>query len=278
VTGTEIPGDPTFRVLAPLAHCEGIATGPDGSLWTGDEQGKVFRIDPDDESHELVADVGTWVLGLALDADSRVYICAYTEGSILRLDPRSGAVDTYCAGLRTPNWAVFEPEGALYASDSGGEDLEARDGRVVRIPPGGGSFETLNMPPIAFANGMALAPDGTLFVVESFIPRVLAIRDGRTSVYCDLPGTVPDGLALDAEGGLIVTVYQPNKVVRIPPGGGRPETLLDDWTGQRLLTPTNAAFYGSRFRRLAIASLCGWSLYTMDTPWRGQPLVYPSIP
>jgi gluconolactonase len=271
-----IGDESTLRVLAALAHCEGIATGPDGALWTGDEQGRVFRIDPDGGSHEQVADVGTWVLGLALDSASNVYICAYTDGAILRLDPRTGTCEPYRIGLNTPNWALFDAEGGLFVSESGTEDLAACDGRVVRVAPGGEAIDVVPTRPLAFANGMALSTDNTLYVIESFVGRVVAIEDGEASVYCELPGTIPDGLALDDEGGLIVTIFQPNRVVRIPPGGGEAETLLDDWTGQRLLTPTNASFFGPELRSLAIASLCGWSVYAVDLPWRGQPLFYPA--
>ena len=125
---------------------------------------------------------------------------------------------------------------------------------------------------------MALATDGTLYVVESFgEPRVVAVRDDDVETHADLPGTVPDGIALDVDGGMIVTSYQPNKVLRIPPDGGEPETVLADWTGQTLMTPTNAAFFGPDRSNLAIASLCGWTLSAIDTPWRGQPLFYPSM-
>lgn len=268
---------PSFRPLAPVAHCEGVATGPDGVLWTGDELGAIFRVDPADGAHEQVLDIGTWVLGLAADARSRLYVCAYADGSIVRVDPATGERDVYCDGLRTPNWCVFAPDGTLYVSESGPDDYDAREGRVVCIPPGGGSFEPLDLPPLAFANGMALAPDGTLFVAESAVPQVRAIRDGDAPVYCELPGTVPDGLALAADGGILVTSYQPNLVLRIPPGGGEPETFLDDWRGQFMLTPTNATFYGPELRDLAVASLCGWSLSTVETPWPGQPLFYPSL-
>jgi sugar lactone lactonase YvrE len=268
----------SFRVLAPLAHCEGVAAGPDGALWAGDEQGAIFRVDSTTGSHEQVADIGTWALGLAADARSRLYVCAYTDGAIVRLDPATGEQEVDCGGLSTPNWCVFDGDGWLYVSESGPEEYDSLDGRVVRIPPGGGSFETLDLPPLSFANGMALAPDGTLYVAESFEPQVRAVRDGAAPVYCRLPGTVPDGLTLDADGGILVTCFQPNRVLRIPPGGGEPETFLDDWRGTRLLTPTNAAFHGPELRQLAVASLCGWSLCTVETPWRGQPLFYPSLP
>ena len=85
--------NPTFRTLAPLAHCEGVATGPDGLLWTGDEQGRIYRVDPGDGSHEQVAEIDAWALGLCLDADGLVYVCAYDRGSVVRVDPRTGGRD-----------------------------------------------------------------------------------------------------------------------------------------------------------------------------------------
>jgi sugar lactone lactonase YvrE len=280
VTSSAIPGDPTFRRLANLAHCEGVATGPDGALWAGGENGRVYRIDPADGSVDDVGSVGGWALGLCLDADSRVYVCVYDGRAIVRLEPATGRTETYANDglIRNPNWPVFAPDGTLFVSDSGGEDPGDRDGRVLAVPSGGGPAELVETRELAFANGMAMSVDGTLYVLESFEPRVLALRDGALSVHAELPGTVPDGLALDEDGGLIVACYQPNRIVRVPPGGGEPQLVLEDWTGQRLLTPTNVAFFGPERRSLAIASLCGWSLTAIDTPWRGQPLFYPTIP
>jgi sugar lactone lactonase YvrE len=265
-------------MLAPLAHCEGIAAGPDGMLWAGDESGRIFRIDPADGAHEQVADIEAWALGLCLDGDGLVYVCAYDRGAVVRVDPAAGTSEPYADGLGLPNWPAFGPDGTLYVSDSGSEDPNAVAGRVLAVPPGGGAAAPLPIRPLVFANGMAVATDGTLYVVESFgEPRVVTVKNGRVEVYAELPGTVPDGLALDDEGGMIVTSYQPNRVLRIPPGGGEPEILLDDWQGQVLLTPTNAAFFGPDRSSLAIASLCGWSISAIDTPWRGRPLDYPSI-
>lgn len=269
--------NPTFRTLAPLAHCEGVATGPDGVLWTGDEEGRIYRVDPADGSHERVAEIDAWALGLCLDADGLVYVCAYDRGSVVRVDPKTGEVETYAAELGLPNWPVFAADGTLYVSDSGSEDPGAAAGRVLAVPAGGGKGEPLPIRPLVFANGLALGTDGTLYVAESFEPRVVAVRDGEVTLHADLPGTVPDGLALDEEGGIVVTSYQPNQVLRIPPGGGPPEIVLDDWQGQSLMTPTNVAFFGPDRSSLAIASLCGWTLSWIDTPWRGQPLFYPSL-
>jgi gluconolactonase len=279
-----IPGNPTFRTLAAIAHGEAVALGPEGMLWTGDEQGRIWRIDPANGSFAQVAQVDGWAVGLCLDADGRAYVCVYGgAGAIVRVDPATGATEVYTdrvdgTPLATPNWPAFAPDGTLCVSDNGSEDLDECDGRLVRIPPGGGEGEVVPTRPLHFPNGLAFAPDGTLYMIESFSSRVVAVRDDRLEPYAELPGTIPDGLALDREGGLLVACFQPNRVLRIPPGGGEPEILLDDWTGQRMLTPTNVAFYGPDMRDLAIASLCGWRISTVKLPIAGQPLFYPRVP
>ena len=276
-----------IRALAPIAHCEGIAVGPDGMLWAGDERGKLFRVDPGDGSYVEVADVGGIAVGLCLDGEGYVYVCVYDRGLVVRVDPVSGDIETYCdsadgRALASPNWPVFDPAGTLYVSDScikGGELSSKPTGRIVAVCSGSSEAKVVPTRPLAYSNGMALAPDGTLFVIESFgEPRVLAIRGNQMSVYAELPRTVPDGLALDEEGGLLVSCFQPNLIMRVPPEGGELETVLEDWTGQQLLTPTNMAFFGPERRSLAIASYSGTCLYVVDTPWRGQPLSYPSTP
>jgi gluconolactonase len=276
------------RPLAPVAHCEGVAVGPSGAIFAADERGRVFRVELDSRAHEQVADVEGFAVGLCVDGGGLLYVCVYDQGRIARVDPETGAVETYCDSveggpLRAPNWNLFAPDGTMYVSDScddpsGLRFLEERSGRVAAVPRGGGDAAAVQTPPLDYPNGMALGPDGTLYVVETFVePRVIAIRDGAISVVQELPRTVPDGLALDEEGGLLVSMFQPNLIVRIPPGGGEPETVAEDWSGQRLLTPTNIAFCGKDRRLLAIGSLCGWSLSVLEVPWRGRDLEYPDV-
>ncbi len=265
-----------------LDHPEGVAVGPDGTLWAGGEAGQVYRIDPATGESEEVANTGGFVLGLALDAAGRLYVCDMGLPAVLRVDTRTGEVERYCeaaAGTRLacPNWGAFDRDGSFVFSDSGSPDENVRDGRLLRVPPGGGDAEVLDLPPLHFPNGLAFSPAGELVVLESFTPRLSALRDGRLEALAELPGTVPDGIAFTEDGSMVVSSYYPFHLYRVPPGGGAPELLLDDALGQLLPMPTNVAFFGAERRSLAIALLGGWNLMAIDTPFAGAPLHYPDL-
>src|SRR5215203_1171138 len=57
-----------------LDHPEGLAVAWDGSVWCGGELGQVYRIGPDGSSIEQVASTGGCCLGMAFDAEGRLYV------------------------------------------------------------------------------------------------------------------------------------------------------------------------------------------------------------
>ena len=274
----------SLRVLGePLDHVEGVVETPDGALWAGGEAGQLYRFAADASgawSFEQVADTRAgMLLGLASDVSGRLYICAPEQNAILRFDPQTSELATYADGIRTPNVGLFEANGDLIVSDSGSLDLEQGDGTIVRIPAGGGTPEILDLPPLHFPNGLAFLGDGRLAVAESFAPRIAAIdlMSGALEVLVELGRAIPDGLASDVEGGLLVSCFQPNVIYRYHPESGL-GTVIEDWTGQKLLSPTNVAYIGPERRTIAIAGLLGWSLLALDLPWAGVPLILPRVP
>jgi gluconolactonase len=268
-----------LRVVAEgLDHPEGVAPGLAAELYAGGEAGQVYRIDPVAATHEQVADTGGFVLGVAVDGTGAVYACDAGQAAVLRIDIGSGMVESFCesAGgepLTVPNWAAFDAEGSLWLSDSGPEAVDVREGRLVRIPPGGGDGEVLDLPPLHFPNGLCVSPDGTVYVLESLTPRLSALRDSGLEPVAELPGVVPDGLALD-DAGFLVGCYYPFRILRVS-SDGDVQTVLDDPTGIDLIMPTNLAFFGPELRTLAVAQLGGWSVKAIEVPWCGVPLHYP---
>jgi len=116
---------------------------------------------------------------------------------------------------------------------------------------------------LAFANGIAI-DETTLWIIESAAPAVSAMSLDDTELVrvIELERCVPDGLALDAAGGLLISCYQPNQLWRWTEDNGL-ELIFDEWTGELILSPTNVAFCGENLERLALASLCGHDIVTI---------------
>jgi len=113
-------------------------------------------------------------------------------------------------------------------------------------------------------------------MVESYVPTVnrFDLATGEVEEVTRLDGTVPDGVALTAEGGVLVSCYRPNRIVHIE-ASGNVETVAEDPQGTLLAAPTNIAFVGERLDQLVSANLGRWHLSLLDVGLRGVPLHYP---
>lgn len=269
-----------------LDHPEAVAWGPDQKVYAGGEAGQLYRMGLGDSKLEQLARIeGGFLLGLAHDADGNTYACDDRHACVHRITPR-GEVSTYCGGnadqrMRVPNYPVFDDAGHLYVSDSG--EWGKRTGWIWRIAPGGREAEVWDRSACGFTNGMCLSADGrALYVVESSPPLVSRLEinadgsAGRRTVLVELPRQVPDGVALDRNGDLYISLYNPNIIYRLTAGGAL-ITLYDDWEQLMLVAPTNIAFGGVDMSTLIIASLCGWSVHTAPMPVPGLPVRYPKI-
>ena len=274
-----------YVIAAPLDHPEGIATGPDGELYAGGEAGQVYRIDSAAGTAAEIGNTGGFVLGLCHDAAGMIYLCNLdSRPAVLRVDPATGAVGTFCdsAGggpLETPNWPAFAADGSLYFTDSGTEDMNVKNGRLIRVPPGGGDGEVVELDKeLHFPNGMCVDADGTPSVLETLTPRLSRIVDGRVELIAELPGTTPDGVALCTNGAFVVACYYPFRLLYVPPEGGSFDVILDDPTGIHIPMPTNVTFYGAGLTKIAIGSLGGMVVKGIDLGLVGAPLNYPAQP
>lgn len=269
-----------------LDHPEGVAWGPDGFLYAGGESGQIYRIDVETRSSTQLCSTGGFSLGLALDAESAVYVCDLTSSSVLRV-AQDGVVTTYSAGsparpMVTPNYPVFDRHGNLYVSDSG-QWTQGGGGCVYVVRPGGAT-SVWSTNASRFANGMALSPKGDyLYVVESLLPGVIRLpilADGSAGVHevvLELPETVPDGLAFTAGGTLLIACYRPDRIYALDLAGGL-SILADDPLGTNIAAPTNVAFGRADLRSLFIASLGRWHVAELRLDSPGLPLQYPNLP
>ncbi|MGC0367386.1 gluconolactonase [Rhodococcus sp. 27YEA15] len=222
---------------------EGPCFATDGTMYMSDlAHGRILQVSTGGEMSVLCEYDGE-PNGLAIHRDGLIYIADYGRG-ILTLDPKTGAiskvVDRYrFENLRGVSDLVFGPDGALYFSDQGQSDLAHPFGRVFRFRAAEGLH--LLMDGIASPNGLALSPAADMLYVA--VTRANAVyriplrpdgKVGKIGVHLHLSGGSggPDGMAIDAAGGLAVAHYGlgrvcvfdelglPAGVVHVPAGLG----------------------------------------------------------
>jgi gluconolactonase len=262
-----------YRILASgFDHVEGVCWDPvRGCLWAGGEAGQVYRVELDGSVSVVTVIDGGALLGLALDASGALYICDPGNHQVWKVDSQFN-VESFGDSIDYPNYPAFAPDGRLFVSDSG--IFSEASGSIVVIEVDG---STTRVPtrPLAFANGLAIDTT-TLWVIESAAPAVCAMTldSGQLERVIELERCVPDGLAFDAAGGLLISCYQPNQLWRWTKEEGL-ELVFDEWTGELILSPTNVAFYGEELDRLALASLCGHNIVTIAPAHHGAPIRLP---
>jgi len=226
VTTTSIQ---VVAVPGPGAEDVVVAThGPDeGSVFTGTEDGAIWRVSPDGAKVDRVADTGGRPLGIEIDGDGRLLVCDAHRG-LLRVDTSSGGVEAVADsvdGVRMVfcNNAAIAGDGTVWFSDSsrkfGIEEWKAdfvqdtRTGRLLRRDPSGTIATVLDG--LAFANGVALAKDESYVAVAETGARTVVRHwltgpqaGARDHLVQDLPG-YPDNISRGSDGLIWVTLASP---------------------------------------------------------------------
>ena len=252
-----------------LAHPEGVAIHADGSVWCGTEWGDLIRIEADGSRHTLMGSTHGFALGLAFDSAGNCYVCDLKHQAVFKYRASDGSFTPFAAsGILVPNYPlVDERRGVLYVSDSRGNNNVGPG--VFRFDLKSGEGGVWCSAPLDFANGMALAPDGSgLYVVESDRAQVsyIPINDdgsaGAPTVAIANTQNVPDGLAIAGDGTIYVSCYEPSRIYRKRPGAAL-EILIEDPVATTLAHPTNIAL---KSNTMYTANLGRWHITTIDLP------------
>ena len=218
----------TFTVHpVPSMGAEDVLVGPDGTVWTGTEDGAIWALDPASGNTRRVADTGGRPLGLELLAGGDLLVCDAERG-LLRVTPAGGAVEVLVdrvdgAPMKFCNNAAVAADGTIWFSDSSlhfgvarwRDDFvqDTRTGRLIRRDPDG--TVTVVLSGLAFANGVALAADDSyVCVAETRARAVVRLwltgpRAGeRDHLVADLPG-YPDNISRGSDGLVWVTIASP---------------------------------------------------------------------
>jgi gluconolactonase len=266
-------GAPTHSFL------EGPSFDRAGNLYVVDIPfGRIFRIDPAG-NFELFAQYDGEPNGLKIHRDGRIFIADHAHG-LMVLDPQTREVEPLLTrpGLerfKGLNDLVFARNGDLYFTDQGQTGLHDPTGRVWRLSASGQL--TLLLDNVPSPNGIVLTPDERVLYLAATranaVWRVPLHDDGsvgRVGSFLQLTGSLggPDGLAMDAAGGIVVChigmgsvwvfdrLGEPRLRIRTPEG----------------LMPSNAAFGGEDGRTLFITEVETGTIMCAQVDHAGLPL------
>ena len=210
--------------LTPLANGFCFGEGPrwfEGLLWFSDMLGEAVH------TVDLHGDLTTLHLaghapsGLGFRADGSLLIASTENRTLLSYDGEAVTTIVDLSGVVPANIGdmVIDEHGRAYV---GSQAFEG--GVIVRVDPD--DAISVVAEDLDFPNGMVITPDGsTLIVAESVGRRLTSFTiaaDGslsrRRSFADDLDGP-PDGIALDADGGVWAAMTLANQFERIIKGG-----------------------------------------------------------
>ena len=255
---------------------EGPSFDRDGNLYFTDIPfGRIFRASPAGQV-TLVAEYDGEPNGLKIRADGRIFITDYRNG-IMRLDPATGEVMPvlgryYTEHLRGVNDLFFAANGDLYFTDQGRTGHHDPTGGVYRVTAAG-RFEKILSAGIN-PNGLVTSLDESVLYVgmtnANAVWHLALMPDGGVTAVgtmIQLSGGIgPDGLALTAEGGLVVA-HPGMGAVWIFNRRGEPLFRVNS-CGSDLVT--NIAFGGAEMKTLYITDSGNGRILRAEVPVAGR--------
>jgi sugar lactone lactonase YvrE len=210
--------------LTPLANGFCFGEGPrwfEGLLWFSDMLGEAVH------TANLHGDMTTLRLaghapsGLGFRPDGSLLITSTENRQVLRYDGETVATVADLSGIVPADLGdmVVDDLGRAYVGS------QAREGGVVvRVDPD--ETMTVVAEDLDFPNGMVITPDRTTLIVAESIGRRLTAytigADGSLSnrrIFADGLDGPPDGICLDAEGGVWTSMTLANQFDRVVEGG-----------------------------------------------------------
>lgn len=200
----------------------------DGKLWFSDmDLKKVMTVDLNG-TKEVILEMEDSPSGLGWLPDGRLLIVSMDEERLLRLDSDGVKIVADLKSLVTfkCNDMVVDKQGRAYVGNFGFDYNKERfkPAEIILVKPDGtGQVVADNM---AFPNGTVITPDHkTLIVAETFGSKLTAfdiLDDGlleNRRIWANIEGLLPDGICLDADGGIWVASPGRGKVFRVLEGG-----------------------------------------------------------
>lgn len=208
---------------------------PSGSFYFVDiDRGQIHRWTPG-SSATLAFQHSDWISGYGFGPGNKWTVTSARRRVLMHVqlgDRPDNAVVTDIADLSSIatygiNDLLVAPNGTTYLDTLcynflAGDDVKPSPSPVVAVKADGTFVEATRA--TSFPNGMALAPNSnTLLVADSLAQCIYSfeiLEDGTLGdekVWAPLPREMPDGISLDAEGGVWVASH--HRVIRVIEGG-----------------------------------------------------------
>ena len=198
-------------------------------LWFVDMEGyKVMTADLNGNI-ETILEISGRVSGLGWLPDNKLLVVSMDDNCLLRLDPEgvNMVADFNEFGPVLMNDMVVDKKGRAYVGNFGFDYFNNKPFAPTKLilvhPNGDAKVVADNM---AFPNGTVITPDDkTLIIAETFAAQLTAfdiMDDGSLTgrrVWANLKSLAPDGICLDAEGGIWLAAPGRKRVVRVLEGG-----------------------------------------------------------
>lgn len=211
----------------PLANGFCFGEGPrwfEGLLWFSDMLGEAVHTSTMGGSLTTLPLPGHSPSGLGFRPDGSLLIASTEDRRVLRYDGETVVTIADLADVAPANLGdmVVDDVGRAYIGCQA-----AHGGVIIRLDPDDSATRaTVVAEDLDFPNGMAITPDrGTLIVAESTGRRLSAFSIGADGgltgrrIFADGLDGPPDGIALDAEGGVWASMTLAHQFERIVAGG-----------------------------------------------------------
>lgn len=198
-------------------------------LWFVDmDSHKVMTVDLNGNT-ETILQRTEQVSGLGWLPDNRLLVVSMGDNILLRLDPEGVNVVADLNKFNTVlcNDMVVDKKGRAYIGNFGFDYFNNKPfapTKLILVEPDGAARVVVDN--MAFPNGTVITPDDkTLIIAETFAAKLTAfdvMADGSLTgrrVWANLKSLPPDGICLDAEGGIWVAAPGRRRVVRVIEGG-----------------------------------------------------------
>ncbi len=219
---------------------------------------KVKRVQPDGTIQTLSPGVLNAPMGITVDTQGNVYVADSDNYCIRRITP-NGAMTVFAGAPGQPGLmdgrlssARFNQPAGLYATPAG-ELLVADLGngvirRIDLLAPDDSDTKVTTLPADKWMyrpSAVTAGPDGTVYVVETGMARVVSLRQGTVSVVAGYPpGGFADGSLAEAQmlPYLGIAVLADGSLAVSDPGNYRVRRI----TPQGVTTLAGSGRYGSR--------------------------------